>query len=457
MNKPPVKALLQLFSQGQCSTEPALKTLLIGLAHPDKDKYSSKESSGWTISKRLLSCRASLTSDEEAVAAVLATDHCIRQSWLAVMAGRTREAGKLDNPEALVQLVTRLGAAASWVEQALPSASLASTNHNALERQLFGSGVEQNQSLPALTRVLATAAVLNQWQNLELSSESAAEKNLNPLEPVDATGKQPDTNWCKGRLLILPKYPSVDVSFQNQTLLPGIISSPLQSVPGSPSMSKESASNTSKEEESWQWLWACSSPWLFLLSALVYTQDSWAAEQWGGLILELPAGQQPTSPSEIQVLVEGSEGDEVLCGTLAELLLRVLDAMGMALFPYTPNNNELNNLLSPVIHQLLKHQLWRYHEGLSGEQGYYRIDPDFADDCYKIDGSIIFGRRARPLWQTIRLQAEQWRAEKQNRAIYQQNQPAPGMPSDEMTRNEKANNEKANNEKPFGDKTGVSV
>ena len=119
------------------------------------------------------------------------------------------------------------------------------------------------------------------------------------------------------------------------------------------------------------------------------------------------------NPGEIQVLVEDTDGYEVLCGTLGELVLRVLDTLDMALFPRTPSVNEMNSLLTPVVHQLQTLKLWRYYEGLSGEQGYYRMAPAFADDCYRIEGSKLFGRQASKLWQTMRIQAEQWRKEKQ--------------------------------------------
>ena len=421
MKNPPVKHLLQLFQQGYCRAEPALNALLPGLAHPDSDENNT----GWTISRQLLSIRHLLATSEEAVAAVLALDTSIREAWLAVMAARTREAAKLSNPEALVQLVTRLGPVAHWVaqqiEQTAEPTRLSATSINTLERQLFNAGAEQNQSLPALTRVLAAAAQLAQWQ---------AQKQALPAMPtiptVEADQQNPEQNWCKGRLLALPECSDTT----SATLLTGT------------TLASGKQSNMD---------WACTTPWGFLLTTLVYAQDSWAAEQRGGLLLELPAGQQPTHPGEIQVLVEDADGYEVLCGTLAELILRVLGSLNIALFPRTPNSNELNGLLSPVIHQLLAQQIWDYHEGLSGEQGYYRIHHAFADDCYKITGSKIFGRRGRILWQAFRIQAEQWRRE-----TFSQQAAMRDKPRGDALYKEPAHKEAVNKEAGSG-KTGVSV
>ncbi|WP_124102078.1 hypothetical protein [Pseudomonas aeruginosa] len=61
---------------------------------------------------------------------------------------------------------------------------------------------------------------------------------------------------------------------------------------------------------------------------LVFAQDAWRAENRGGLLLELPAGQNAFAPAEIAVTVIGTEGDEVRCGTLADLLLGMLARLG---------------------------------------------------------------------------------------------------------------------------------
>ena len=383
MKEYPVSALLRLFSLGQCRAVPQLEPLLRGLAHP------APQQNLWSISQKLLKIRSQLSSDEEAVAAILATDEAIRKPWLSVMAGRVKEAGKLSNPDALVQLVTRLGPAAIWVEPALPSANIAPTEFKALEQQLLGAGVEQSQSLPIITRVLAAAAQLTQWQPYPLSE----------LAPVDNSHHNPEINWVSGRLLSLPEF-SYGISPLDSKVVSKQLSMLLQG---------QNRLNSLPTMED-----IVATPWAFLLCAIVYAQDSWAAEQTGGLLLELPAGQQPTHPAEIQVLVEDSEGVEILCGTLAELVLRTLGTLGLALFPRTPDTNALNAMLSPMVQHMLEHKLWRFNEGLSGEQGYYTADPDFADRCYEIEGSRLFGRLGRHVWEAVRKQAGQWRKEKQS-------------------------------------------
>ena len=66
-----------------------------------------------------------------------------------------------------------------------------------------------------------------------------------------------------------------------------------------------------------------------------------------------------------------------------------------------------------MIGDLLSHNVWRYVEGLSGEQGYYEIHPDFSDACYGLKGQPSFSRYARHLRQAIRSQAVQWRNDRQ--------------------------------------------
>uniref|UniRef100_UPI002148D9B9 hypothetical protein n=1 Tax=Endozoicomonas sp. ONNA1 TaxID=2828740 RepID=UPI002148D9B9 len=238
----PVSALLKLFSHGQCRFAPRLDTLLTGLAHP------APESKLWSISQKLLKVRNQLSSDEEAVAAILATDKTIRQPWLSVMAGRVKEAGKLSNQDALIQLVTRLDSAAPWVEEALPSASIAPTEFQSLEQQLLGAGVEQSQSLPVITRVLAASAQLTQWQPYPLPE----------LKPLDDTCN-PEQNWVSGRLLQLPPF---------------IFSSNHFAAINTDSKQPKMLLQQQKPHSSHGKLAdIAATPWSFLLCAIVYAQD----------------------------------------------------------------------------------------------------------------------------------------------------------------------------------------
>ena len=185
-----LKPLRALFGTGSCpAADPALADLLTGLAHPSPD------GAHWVLSRRLLAVRDGLASNDEAVAAVLAGAEPLGDGWLRILAARCREAGQLADPAALVQLVSRLGAAAGFVEEALDGATLAPTDTTDLERALFGAGAEQASSTPALMRVAATQARLARWRGDALPA----------LAPVDATGIEVDANWCPGRLLALPE------------------------------------------------------------------------------------------------------------------------------------------------------------------------------------------------------------------------------------------------------------
>ena len=95
-----------------------------------------------------------------------------------------------------------------------------------------------------------------------------------------------------------------------------------------------------------------SSPWALLLTMVVYAQYNWAAEARGGLLLELPAGQNAYQPGQIIVLVQGPEGDETLCGTLAQLVLHTLKHLGVQCFPAQPDAGALDALLASIIGQL---------------------------------------------------------------------------------------------------------
>jgi hypothetical protein len=155
--------------------------------------------------------------------------------------------------------------------------------------------------------------------------------------------------------------------------------------------------------------WVLHNPWVFLLTSLVYAQDSWAAEQRGGLLLELPSGQNPFCPNQIQVLVADSAGNEQLCGTLAEFILRWLERRQVHLFSATPRTSELDSQLGRVVQALLTKKVWRYSDGLSGQQGYYGINDNFADLCYRRLGSKIFQRYGKTIWLDFRMLAEEMR------------------------------------------------
>ena len=399
-----VQILKQLFTTGVCRVEKRffaeqLKTLLSGIAAPACPASMEESPTSpfqWIAAKPLLTLRQRVATDDEAVAAIMATVAGIRSSWLSIIAARVKEAAGLKAPEVLVQLVTQLGEAASWVEASLPGAKLAATPWGTLERQLLGSVAELAPATPVLCRVLSAAAWLKSFQSNPLTA----------LKPVDPTGQRPDINWCRGRLLGLPQADDGNAlrggPMQNQMiagdfLLTGVI---------------ENKGEIQETHEMGVLAWVLANPWAFLLTCLIYAQDSWAAEQQGGILLELPGGQNPFSPTRIQLLVVDKDENEVLCGTLAGLIVRFLESRSMDFFPAAPTVDELDTLLGPVVQALLTHRVWRYYDGLSEEQGYYRVDPDFADLCYRRLGSRIFQRYGRTIWQEFRPLAEAWQREK---------------------------------------------
>ncbi|WP_150776919.1 hypothetical protein [Pseudomonas fluorescens] len=346
-------------------------------------------STGWIISQRLLAVRPALASDAELLCSLLAQQSEVRDAWLAIAAARCKEAGQMAAQSAavtaaqgnapLVELVSGLGPAAAWVEATLESARLTASPYAALERDLLGVSFEQAAATPALVRILAVAAQL-----------AAFADALPPLPKVDACGIHAQQNWVLGRLLALPVV--LDLADQKPAIDAHVI---LQGglVPAIP-------------EGQTTMNWVLAQPWALLLAMLVFAQDAWRAENRGGLLLELPAGQNAFAPAEIAVTVIGTEGDEVRCGTLADLLLGMLARLGVACFPQQPSASELNAQLSPLVGLLLKHAVWRYQDGASSQLGQFQIHPLLSDQCYSLPASRVFNRTGKLLWQAARLAAE---------------------------------------------------
>ncbi|OZY84510.1 hypothetical protein CBP51_15045 [Cellvibrio mixtus] len=334
----------------------------------------------WIISQRLLAVRPSLASDAELLCALLAQQSELRLAWLAIAAARCKEAGQMaaqvNNSATLVELISGLGPAAAWVEAALESAQLAASPYAAIERDLLGVSFEQAAATPALVRILAVAAQL-----------AAFTDELPSLPKLDTSGVKAHQNWVRGRLLALPGVVDDKSVINARVILQGGL---VPEIPdGQTTMS-----------------WVLAQPWALLLAMLAFAQDTWRAENRGGLLLELPAGQNAFAPTEIAITVVGSEGDEVHCGTLGDLLLGILARLGVACFPHQPSASELNAQLSPLVGLLLKHAVWRYQDGASSQLGQYQIHPQFSDQCYSLPASRVFNRTGKLLWQASRLAAE---------------------------------------------------
>jgi hypothetical protein len=221
-------------------------------------------------------------------------------------------------------------------------------------------------------------------------------EGLPDINKVEATGTRPDINWCSGRLV---QEPNVKTS-EFQYLLSGVAGKPITN-------SQQTLDSKAQIRSAMEWV--LSHPWAYLLALIVYEQNIWQVETVGALLLELPAGQSELQPSAVQVLVANKDGDELYCGHLSTFVKKILSSLNMAIFPTGINDAQLDAALSVVINELLVLKVWRYTEGLSGEQGYYQIHPDFSDACYGRIGQPSFARYARHLRQAIRSQAIQWR------------------------------------------------
>ena len=343
-------------------------------------------SAGWVISQRLLAVRPALASDTELLCALLAQQVEVRAAWLAIASARCKEAGQMMDAAPLVELVSGLGIAAARVEAALPNAALAPSPYAAFERELLGVSFEQAAATPALVRILAVAAQLAQFEDV-----------LPALPKVDASGIQAQHNWVKGRLLALPFVAELSAHDQKPVDPKSPIAAHVLLQGGLTPAIPEGQSTMS---------WVLAHPWALLLTMLSHAQDAWRAENRGGLLLELPAGQNTFCPAEVAVTVIGTEGDEVRCGSLADALLEMLAGLGMACFPHQPTAAELNAKLSPLVGLLLKHSVWRYQDGASSQLGQYQIHPQFSDHCYRLPASRVFNRTGKLLWQAARLSAE---------------------------------------------------
>ncbi|MEI7870043.1 MAG: hypothetical protein WCI11_19330 [Candidatus Methylumidiphilus sp.] len=364
--------LLSLMQTGfTADADSSMAPWLSGIAHPSSDAGKP----GWVASRVLLAQREALSTDNEWVLALLALQTEWREPWLRIVVARCREAGQMPGESLLVDLITQLRGAARWVEEQLPYALLAPTPTATLERELLGVSAEQSASMPMLTRILAVGFSLHEAQA----------KTLAALPTVDQTGVQAGQSWLSGRLLALPGKRA-----GREFVLVG---------------AGENASEANPMA------WVLANPWALLVAMVAYAQDAWAAESRGGLLLELPTGQNAFQPSAITVLVCGSETEETRCGTLAGLLLRVLGFLELHCFPRLPSEAELDTQIAPLVGQMLQHHVWRYRDGASGSHGQYQIHPEFADECYKIAGSKVFSRNGKHLWQAVRIQAEQWRSE----------------------------------------------
>ncbi|EKP1505434.1 TPA: hypothetical protein SI539_003842 [Escherichia coli] len=396
---------LQLWQQGGLNANkaalllaavPALRSLLQPIIQPKKNDAETDIVSAFSLTAPLLDAFNDLSQSGEWQLALLGLNPDVRQHWINLAAARCQEAGTMSDTMVLVKLIQQLGNASEWVLAQLESTAttpqiiagpLAQT-----ERDLLGHSLNDNAAIPALCRILRTSYTLF---TVSEQNEPPA-----PIQAVDVTAKQLTNNWCSGRLLALP-----NTLLDEHNLKPNadwLL------------VSRSGHDNMPLTE-----LFA-QQPWLFLLSLIIFVQDAWAAEQRGGLLLTLPAGQNAFAPGQINVAVQGIEGDEVSLGSLAEFLVLLLGELNIPLYPALDANtesiNSLNRVLSSFIAELLAKKIWQFTEAGRGEAGQYRIHTSFSDACYSLPLAPLFGYKSQTLQRTIKQLAQNCYANKKRAA-----------------------------------------
>lgn len=369
---------------------PALQKLL----QPITSSHSEIEVSAYCLSTPLLNAYSDLSQLGEWQLALLGLNPEVRAYWLNLAAARCREAGAMSAPQVLIKLIQQLDNASAWVlaqlENTAVTPQIIAGPLAQLERDLLGHSLNDNAAIPALCRILRACFTL-----YNLSEQAEA---LSPIQPLDTSAKQLASNWCRGRLLALPESLLQEYNLKyavkpNADWL--LVSHPA------------SGANTTSSQLMGL---LAAQPWLFLLSLLSFVQDAWAAEQRGGLLLTLPAGQNAFAPSQINVAVQGIDGDEVSLGSLATFLIQLLSELNIALYPVLTNSPEdiqrLNRALSPLIAELLLRKIWQFTEAGRGEPSHYRIHPDFSDACYSLPLAPLFGYKSQHLQQAIKQLAQ---------------------------------------------------
>lgn len=396
---------LQLWQQGGLiankaalllAAVPALRSLLQPIIQPKKNDAETDTVSAFSLTAPLLDAFNDLSQSGEWQLALLGLNPDVRQHWINLAAARCQEAGAMNDTMVLVKLIQQLGNASEWVlaqqESTATTPQIIAGPLAQTERDLLGHSLNDNAAIPALCRILRTSHTLF---TVSEQNEPPA-----PIQAVDVTAKQLTNNWCSGRLLALPNtlLNEHDLKPNADWLL----------------VSRSGHDNVPLTE-----LFA-QQPWLFLLSLIIFVQDAWAAEQRGGLLLTLPAGQNAFAPGQINMAVQGIEGDEVSLGSLAEFLVLLLGELNITLYPAfdvnTESINRLNRVLSSLIAELLAQKIWQFTEAGRGESGQYRIHTSFSDACYSLPLAPLFGYKSQTLQRTIKQLAQNCYANKKRAA-----------------------------------------
>jgi hypothetical protein len=399
---------LTLVKQGQCAVlahgeaspaNPALKCLQsLGLWHSSEDHKSL------IASQCLLTLKQSLPTNQDVVAAMFAALPDYQNAWANVVAAQLKDAGGRNDISALAEQVSQLGSAAKLVMNQLESASLSASDFAEVEMLLFGQGAEQAASYPKIIRALATGAEL-------LANNEREPKNT--IQLSDVNSQNVSAAWQSQRLIQMPV--NAAIHDQSQTLHNILLNYQL-----SGELTEFEAINSSN---ALSWLLTC--PWAYLLAHVAYAQDVWRSEQIaGGLRLEIEPSQAKhfMQPSLMQVVVTTRDDLEIQCGSLGELLLRVLQTLNIHLFTRTPEEkqaSELDTLLAPFIGAMVKAKVWQFIQGSSKDIPHYQIHPSFETLPNTRLGTIGFARPGKHITVAIREQAEAWAIELSGRTRIQ--------------------------------------
>ena len=369
------------------------------------------ESSGHAVvTRRMQRIVTIVPGGSEAIAAVFACIPELRMAWMRIIAGRLLEAGKRRDVVELCQAISALREASGRVRQISPEASLEPTAFGKLETELFGEAAHQAVVSPKLLRVIGATAWL-------VEGTGIVKGKLPAIAPTDPT--VPKVSWCGGRVIQLPSASgkiladgsgSVDRPTANVSSLSYVLRGDC-----SPLSDDERVA----EDNPWRELmrWVLYRPWSMLLAQVVFTVEAWSAEQISGqMTLELSEDQinNPYEPKRVDIVVTTPDGSEILCGSLGQLVVRVLDRLQVTLLARDEEVERLDERLAGVIRLLLERKVWRFDpRGAGGSRPGYLIDDDFSTSCYRAFGSKYFYRAGSVLTAAIRSSAEQWASEKQ--------------------------------------------
>lgn len=321
-----------------------------------------------------------LPNPGEALPAVLSLVPEVRAAWLRVVRARLGEMGERGDVAALTEAITHAGALARELV-GVKAPSLAATPFGELERAVLTTAAHEAAAFPVLLRALAATAVL------------PTNPTTAPLP--DMAFDDPSTTWRPGRLLRLPT--PIDAA-TTAAVLSGALSG---------------------RSEGDAMRWALHHPWGFLLAQMAFTKEAWEAERVSGSIafeLEPAHASLFQHPPRVEVVVTLPSGEEIRCGSLGELTLRVLAQLSVTVLGHRVTAYTLDDHLALVINAVQHRDVWRFEHGSGARRPAYTIHPSFSDACYRALGSRAFYRLGSSVTAAIRRAAEGWAKERIARA-----------------------------------------